>query len=124
MFACSLCCECGTPIEPNPVNLCVGCIRSKVDITEGIAKQSELYMCRFCDRYLQPPNTWLHANLESKELLTICLKKLKDLKKVNNHFFYEKILRQLKFSLFLSLKNLRSVWSTQGLFGLSRIQNV
>uniref|UniRef100_A0A915D078 60S ribosomal export protein NMD3 n=1 Tax=Ditylenchus dipsaci TaxID=166011 RepID=A0A915D078_9BILA len=30
------CCECGAPILPNPANMCVGCLRSKVDITDGI----------------------------------------------------------------------------------------
>ena len=34
-----LCCECGTPIDPNPANLCVACLRTQVDITEGIPKQ-------------------------------------------------------------------------------------
>lgn len=33
------CCECGNPIPPNPTNMCVGCIRSRVDITEGLPKQ-------------------------------------------------------------------------------------
>jgi nonsense-mediated mRNA decay protein 3 len=33
------CCECGTPISPNPANMCIGCLRSRVDITEGITKQ-------------------------------------------------------------------------------------
>lgn len=31
----SLCCECGTLIDPNPANMCVACLRSHVDITEG-----------------------------------------------------------------------------------------
>lgn len=34
-----LCCLCGTSIAPNPSNMCVNCIRSQVDITEGIQKQ-------------------------------------------------------------------------------------
>ena len=34
-----LCCQCGTPIDPNPANLCVACLRTQVDITEGIPKQ-------------------------------------------------------------------------------------
>jgi nonsense-mediated mRNA decay protein 3 len=33
------CCECGTPIAPNNANMCVGCLRSRVDITEGILRQ-------------------------------------------------------------------------------------
>lgn len=31
----SLCCECGTLIDPNPANMCVACLRNHVDITEG-----------------------------------------------------------------------------------------
>jgi len=34
------CCECGAPIAPNPLNMCLGCVRSRVDILEGIVKQS------------------------------------------------------------------------------------
>uniref|UniRef100_A0A0K0FHI4 60S ribosomal export protein NMD3 n=1 Tax=Strongyloides venezuelensis TaxID=75913 RepID=A0A0K0FHI4_STRVS len=71
------CCECGTAIQPNPVNKCVACLRANVDITEGIPKTGQLYSCKFCERYFVPPTTWIHAKLESKELLSICLKKLK-----------------------------------------------
>ncbi len=34
-----LCCMCGTPIQSNPANMCVNCLKTKVDITEGISKQ-------------------------------------------------------------------------------------
>ncbi|XP_071115506.1 60S ribosomal export protein NMD3-like [Haliotis cracherodii] len=78
-----LCCRCGTPIEPNPTNTCVACLRGQIDITEGIPKQAVLYFCRKCERYLQPPATWISAQLESRELLTVCLKRLKGLAKVN-----------------------------------------
>ncbi|CAA96689.2 60S ribosomal export protein NMD3 [Caenorhabditis elegans] len=71
------CCECGVAIEPNPANMCSGCLRSRVDITEGITRQCTIYMCKFCDRYFVPPSAWMRAELESKELLSICLKKLK-----------------------------------------------
>ena len=27
--------------------------------------------CRGCDRYLQPPSSWIQAHLESRELLTL-----------------------------------------------------
>lgn len=77
-----LCCECGTPIEPNPSNMCVGCLRTHVDITEGIPKQVVLYFCRGCERYLNPPAEWIHCALESRELLSLCLKKLKGLNRV------------------------------------------
>ncbi|GAB1519471.1 ribosome-binding protein [Rhizoctonia solani] len=38
--------------------------------------------CRNCERFLSPPNTWTIAQPESRELLAICLKKLKGLNKV------------------------------------------
>uniref|UniRef100_A0A1I8PHD5 60S ribosomal export protein NMD3 n=1 Tax=Stomoxys calcitrans TaxID=35570 RepID=A0A1I8PHD5_STOCA len=77
-----LCCECGVVIQPNPSNMCVTCLRNHVDITEGIPKQAVLHFCRNCERYLQPPGEWIQAALESRELLALCLKKLKGLKDV------------------------------------------
>ncbi|GAA5861075.1 hypothetical protein JCM8547_008026 [Rhodosporidiobolus lusitaniae] len=77
-----LCADCGTPIQPNGANLCVNCLRNSVDITEGIPKQTTLSFCRGCDRYLSPPQTWTICQLESRELLAICLRKLKGLSKV------------------------------------------
>lgn len=53
-----------------------------MDITEWIPKQATINFCRNCERYLNPPNTWVIAQLESRELLAICLKKLKGLKQV------------------------------------------
>ncbi|VDK83804.1 unnamed protein product [Litomosoides sigmodontis] len=80
-----LCCECGASIEPNAMNMCVACVQSRIDITEGITKQSKAYdtiidravVCKFCNRWLIPPNGWVHAQRESKEMLAILLKKLK-----------------------------------------------
>lgn len=39
-------------------------------------------MCRDCDRWLSPPAQWLVAERESRELLALCLRKLKGLNKV------------------------------------------
>lgn len=47
----SLCCQCGVLTTPNPSNMCVGCLRTQVDITEGIPKQSNLNFCKSCERY-------------------------------------------------------------------------
>jgi len=55
---------------------------SRVDITEGIPKQIEGYFCKGCDRYHQPPTYWFFAELESKELLSYCLKRIRGLNKV------------------------------------------
>lgn len=78
-----LCCQCGTPTPPNPSNICIACIRTQVDITEGIQKQAYLQFCKSCERYLQPPNYWVSCALESKELLALCLKRLKGLAKTH-----------------------------------------
>ncbi|KAG9024452.1 hypothetical protein FRB95_011465 [Tulasnella sp. JGI-2019a] len=77
-----LCADCGTAIEPNSANLCIPCLRNSVDITEGIPKQATVNFCRNCERFLSPPATWTIAEPESRELLAICLKKLKGLNKV------------------------------------------
>lgn len=77
-----LCCHCGTLIEPNESNMCLGCLRTRTDITDGIAKQANVYFCKGCERYQQDQGKWIKAELESQELLTLCLKKLKGLNKV------------------------------------------
>lgn len=86
-----LCADCGTPIVPNTANLCVSCLRNTVDITEGIPKQASVSFCRNCERFLSPPQAWALAQPESRELLSICLKKLKGLNKVrltDAHFIW------------------------------------
>ena len=77
-----LCCKCGIPMTPNAANMCVKCLRTEVDITEGLQKHATLVHCPECDRYFRPPKTWIEAQLESKELLTLCLKTLKNLNQV------------------------------------------
>jgi nonsense-mediated mRNA decay protein 3 len=54
----------------------------QVDITEGIPKEVMLQWCRNCNRYLQPPKNWVACDLESRELLVICIKRVKGLNKV------------------------------------------
>lgn len=78
-----LCCECGTPIDGSKgLVMCYDCIKMKVDITEHIPRESSVTFCRDCERFLQPPGQWVRARLESRELLAICLRKLKGLNKV------------------------------------------
>ncbi|KAL9653875.1 hypothetical protein ABK040_012935 [Willaertia magna] len=76
-----LCCLCGISTPANPANMCLNCIRSQVDITEGIQKEETIFFCRECERYLQPPKYWVKCDLESKELLTLCLKRIHGLQK-------------------------------------------
>ena len=77
-----LCCKCGIPIVPNVANMCVKCLSSEVDITEGLQRQATLLHCPECDRYLQPPKAWIQTQLELIQLLTLCLMMLKNLNKV------------------------------------------
>ena len=77
-----LCPVCGVSMAPNPANMCVSCLRTQVDITEGLQKNVTILFCPECVSYLHPPRTWIKAELESKELLTFCVKRLKNMNKI------------------------------------------
>ena len=78
-----LCCECGTPIDGSTgLVMCTDCVKTKVDITKDIPKEATVQFCRDCERFLQPPGQWIRAEMESRELLALCLKRLKGLNKV------------------------------------------
>ncbi|SCU79429.1 LADA_0B00584g1_1 [Lachancea dasiensis] len=78
-----LCCNCGVPMDGSSgLVMCYDCIKLTVDITEGIPRESNLSFCRNCERFLQPPGQWIRAELESRELLALCLRRLKGLNKV------------------------------------------
>ncbi|OMO57124.1 Nonsense-mediated mRNA decay NMD3 family protein [Corchorus capsularis] len=49
---------------------------TEVDITEGLRKHVIIRYCPECVSYLEPPRTWIKAQLESKELLIFCLHRL------------------------------------------------
>ncbi|KIW03195.1 uncharacterized protein PV09_05421 [Verruconis gallopava] len=79
-----LCCNCGTPIDGTTAvgALCQECVRLTVDVSEGIQREGVLHQCVDCDRWLSPPASWIVAQPESRELLAICLRKLRGLTKV------------------------------------------
>jgi NMD protein affecting ribosome stability and mRNA decay len=62
--------------------MCENCIRLNVDISEGIQREASVHFCNGCQRWLQPPQRWISASLESKELMALCLRKLRGLSKV------------------------------------------
>ncbi|RWW21997.1 hypothetical protein GW17_00013825 [Ensete ventricosum] len=67
-----LCCICGVAMPPNPANMCV---RSQVDITEGLTRHAAVIHCPECRSYLLPPRTWIRGlEAESKELIAFCLR--------------------------------------------------
>lgn len=79
-----LCCNCGAPIDgtASAGALCYDCIKLSVDVSEGIQREGVIHTCRDCERWLSPPAQWVTASLESRELLALCLRKLRGLSKV------------------------------------------
>lgn len=71
-----------TTIGTAGMSMCYDCIKLTVDISEGVQREATLHFCRGCDRWLQPPMHWLPAEPESRELLALCLRKLRGLAKV------------------------------------------
>lgn len=55
---------------------------NRIDITDGIPKEAAVNFCKGCSRFLAPPTQWVICELESRELLAICLRKLRGLSKV------------------------------------------
>jgi nonsense-mediated mRNA decay protein 3 len=76
------CCQCSTPIYANPTNMCASCVRASVDITEGLPRSLTVHSCRGCGRWLSSTGRWMQAELESRELLALCLKRIRGLQKV------------------------------------------
>lgn len=79
-----LCCMCGIPITPNAANTCAACIASEADITRGISTEATLHQCRGCQRWHKEAGKWIACELESRELMALCLSNVSGLKKTNN----------------------------------------
>lgn len=78
-----LCATCGVPMSGNAgMAMCENCIRLNVDISEGIQREASIHFCNGCQRWLQPPQHWVACTLESKELMALCLRRLRGLSKV------------------------------------------
>lgn len=76
-----LCYNCSAPIDGSLGTICAACLRLTNDISAGVQRESSLHFCRDCDRWLAPPNSWVVASPESRELMALCLKKLRGLNK-------------------------------------------
>ena len=80
------CCLCGRPTVADVAvdGRCLDCLAATVDVTEGIDKECEMEMCRTCamegiNRWYRNPQ-WVVAEMESAELLALCLHRIKGLK--------------------------------------------
>lgn len=76
------CCICGAPIAANPLSMCAPCIATNGNVAESLPSRCELQSCRTCGRYLLPRKVWAVADWESRELMAVCLKKLKGLSRL------------------------------------------
>ncbi|SOV13148.1 60S ribosomal export protein NMD3, putative [Plasmodium gaboni] len=76
------CILCGDSIKANTSKMCHNCLLQNIESNSiNINKDTYLiYYCRECKRYLH--NRWVYCELESKELLALCLKKVNKLKKL------------------------------------------
>jgi nonsense-mediated mRNA decay protein 3 len=74
-----LCCMCGIPIAPNSANTCASCLASNSDITKGISTEATLHQCRGCQRWHNENGKWIACDLESRELMALCLSKVSGL---------------------------------------------
>ncbi len=75
-----LCCLCGAPTPPNASATCASCLSSQADITRGINTEVTLHQCRSCQRWHKDEAKWLGCDLESRELMGLCLEKTQGLK--------------------------------------------
>lgn len=99
------CCICGVPIQPNPSNMCLACLRENAQIANDVPQSCSVIYCKSCGRYQTGPTHWKHAELESPQLMEICMKKvtgLKDKRVVDAKFLYtEPHSRRFRVSLTL-----------------------
>jgi nonsense-mediated mRNA decay protein 3 len=79
-----LCCMCGVPIAPNAANTCASCLASTSDITRGISTEATLHQCRGCQRWHKDAGKWLACELESRELMALCLSHISGLRANKN----------------------------------------
>jgi nonsense-mediated mRNA decay protein 3 len=82
VYASILCCECGILMQtPNSINTCATCLASSADITRGISTEATLHQCRGCQRWHKDASKWVSCELESRELMALCLEHISGLKR-------------------------------------------
>ena len=82
-----LCCMCGVPMaQSNASNTCASCLATSCDITRGISTEVTIHQCRGCSRWHKEAGKWIVCELESRELMALCLQHISGLKHKNtNH---------------------------------------
>ncbi|EZG65867.1 NMD3 family protein [Gregarina niphandrodes] len=85
-----LCCSCGVPVQANETRLCLTCLEQRGGVAEEISETNTVNYCKSCQRY-ESKNQWLMCEWESKELLALCLKRIrkpKDVRLVEASFIW------------------------------------
>ena len=101
------CAECSSLFTPSitRTTICLQCLSMKNDITEKIQKSYILDFCRYCKKFLSSKSKWILCDRESKELLSILLKKIngiKNLRLVTASFIWtEEHCRRIKINMIL-----------------------
>ncbi|KAK1443465.1 nonsense-mediated mRNA decay protein 3 [Babesia gibsoni] len=96
------CCLCGDIVaKPTASRMCHLCMSKSVNLAQEVSTHCTVLQCVTCKRFCH--DRWLSCELESKELLSICLKKVKGLdamKIINANFiFTEPHSKQLKVNV-------------------------
>mmetsp|Transcript_166343 Transcript_166343/g.404184 ORF Transcript_166343/g.404184 Transcript_166343/m.404184 type:complete len:423 (-) Transcript_166343:272-1540(-) len=77
-----LCCICGVEIVGVSGGArCVQCLQKEVDIASGISRHLHVTQCNTCLRWYRPNGQLTPAEPESRELLALCLRHVKGIKK-------------------------------------------
>jgi len=125
-----LCCICGIEITGQHSGArCLPCLQREVDITEGISRKIHIHRCGTCARWLRPPHgQWIIADLESRELLSLCLRQIKGItrehKLVNATFLWtEPHSKELKVKIELQKEALAGAIVQQSMVVEFRIDN-
>lgn len=128
-----LCCICGVEIKgPSQGARCANCLKSEVDITQGVSRHHHVQHCSTCGRWLKPGGStqqWVTAELETRDLLGVCLKHVKGISKerslVDAGFIYtEPHSKELKVKLVLQSEVASGVVVQQTMVVEYRIDNL
>jgi len=63
-------------MEPNDANMCDSCLRNEFDFSAHLVPKSKVIYCPDCLRFKDNGERWLEMELESVELLRLCVSKL------------------------------------------------
>ncbi|KAL8271196.1 hypothetical protein Esti_004857 [Eimeria stiedai] len=78
-----LCCICGAVTPPNPRNKCLSCLQEELDVSSQVCRTFVVDHCKQCGRFRDAQGKWLPCLMESRELLALCLKKIRGLKSLS-----------------------------------------